>query len=67
MVLPMIGLQSIVDCRIGSLEKDIPDAVNENPVDCRIGSLEIAAFGVASSTSVDCRIGSLENTRKTES
>ena len=52
-----------VNCRIGSLEKEVKDKTIITAVNCRIGSLEIISLFLSKSISVNCRIGSLENTR----
>ena len=46
-----------VDCRIGSLEKNVIVAANNAFVDCRIGSLENTSLNAGASATVDCRIG----------
>ena len=48
---------SSVDCRIGSLEKNVIVAANNAFVDCRIGSLEKCGNACVVQVLVDCRIG----------
>ena len=49
-----------LNCRIGSLEKDLAELGAYIKVNWRIGSLEKANAGVFNLNVVNCRIGSLE-------
>ena len=49
-----------VNCRIGSLEKNVTKRLEKNHVNCRIGSLEKNVTKRLEKNHVNCRIGSLE-------
>ena len=49
-----------VNCRIGSLENQVPVGSGKYLVNCRIGSLEITPRAIVRHHNVNCRIGSLE-------
>lgn len=50
----------IVNCRIGSLERELEREYVTELVNCRIGSLEKSLLSLSAAERVNCRIGSLE-------
>ena len=52
--------QLMVNCRIGSLEKQGNASHFFGRVNCRIGSLEKKSISIMAGQRVNCRIGSLE-------
>ena len=60
MVMTVTVLFLLVNCRIGSLEKEFKQFLYDDIVNCRIGSLEMKSWSRNFGRKVNCRIGSLE-------
>ena len=54
------NIADIVNCRVGSLEKEDHAYDELRYVNCRVGSLEMYTLNSSTLTSVNCRVGSLE-------